>query len=78
MLGLVVLLVYHANGGDRGEPLARHQHEAVLRSASMDAFRVAMLVSAGLALAGAIVAAFGISNRDALRPSDRAEAATAS
>ena len=44
----------------------------------MDAFRVAMLVSAGLALAGAIVAAFGISNRDALRPSDRAEAATAS
>ena len=77
MLGLVVLPVYHANGGDRGEPLARHQHEAVLRSASMDAFRVAML-SAGLALAGAIVAAFGISNRDALRPSDRAEAATAS
>jgi MFS family permease len=77
-LGLVVLLVYHANGGDRGVPIARDQHDAVLRSASMDAFRVAMLVSAGLALAGAIVGAFGISNRDALRRSDQAEAAAAS
>jgi EmrB/QacA subfamily drug resistance transporter len=77
-LGLVVLLVYHGNGGDRGEPLALGQHDPVLRSASMDAFRVAMLVSAGLALAGALVAAFGISNDDALRPSDRAQAAAAS
>jgi hypothetical protein len=36
-----------------------------------------MLVSAGLALAGAIVGAFGISNRDALRRSDQAEAEAA-
>jgi len=68
VLGLVVLFVYHANGGDRGVPIARGQHDHLLRSASMDAFRVAMLVSAGLALAGAVVAALGISNSDARRP----------
>ena len=72
VLGLVVLLVYKANGGDRGVPIARGQHDHVLRSASMDAFRVAMLVSAGLALAGAVVAALGISNADARRPSEQA------
>jgi EmrB/QacA subfamily drug resistance transporter len=77
VLGLVVLLVYHANGGDRGVPIARTQHDAVLRGASMDAFRVAMLVSAGLAVAGALVAAFGISNQDALRSADHAEAEVA-
>jgi MFS family permease len=78
VLGLVVLLVYHANGGDRGVPISRTQHDHVLRSASMDAFRVAMLVSAGLAVAGALVAAFGISNQDALGPAEQAEAAAAS
>ena len=71
VLGLVVLLVYHANGGDHGEPLARDQHDAVLRSASMDAFRVAMLVSAGLALAGAVVAASA--SRTGTRPQRRDE-----
>ena len=78
VLGVVVLLVFHANGGDHGEPIALDQHDPVLRSASMDAFRVAMLVSAGLALAGALVAAFGISNRGAPQPSDQAEPAAAS
>ena len=77
-LGLVVLLVYQSSGGDRGVPIARGQHDHVLRSASIDAFRVAMLVSAGLAVAGALVAAFGISNEDALRRTDPAEAAAAS
>lgn len=77
-LGLVVLLVYQANGGDRGVPLERGQHDHVLRSASIDAFRAAMLVSAGLAAVGALVAALGISNDDALRPSDRTEPAAAS
>jgi MFS family permease len=77
VLGLVVLLVYESNGGDRGVPIARGQHDQVLRAASMDAFRVAMLVSAGLALAGAVVAAFGISNADARRSSERAEAEAA-
>jgi MFS family permease len=71
-LGLVVLLVYRAQGGDSGVPISRGQHDHALRSASMDAFRVAMLVSAGLALAGAVVAAVGISNADARRPSEEA------
>jgi hypothetical protein len=44
----------------------------------MDAFRAAMLVSAGLALAGALVGAFGISNSEARRPTEQAEAAAAS
>jgi MFS family permease len=76
-LGLVVLLVYQANGGSHGVPLARGQHDLHLRSASMDAFRAAMLVSAGLALAGAVVAALGISNADATGAPEGAEAAAA-
>jgi len=75
VLGLVVLLVYQASGGDSGVPLARGQHDHHLRSASMDAFRIAMLVSAGLAIAGAVVAALGISNADAERMPERAETA---
>jgi EmrB/QacA subfamily drug resistance transporter len=77
-LGLVVLLVYQSNGGDHGVPIARGQHDHVLRSASIDAFRVAMLVSAGLAMAGALVGALGISNSDVPRSTDEAEAAAAS
>jgi len=72
VLGLVVLLVYRSGGG-AGVPLARDQHGAVLRAASMDGFRVAMLVSAGLALAGAFVAAVGISDSDARRECEPAE-----
>ena len=78
VLGLVVLVVYQSNGGSHGVPLARGQHDLQLRSASMDAFRVAMIVSAGLALAGAVIAALGISNADARRAPERAEAAAAS
>jgi EmrB/QacA subfamily drug resistance transporter len=73
-LGLVVLLVFRANGGV-GVPLARDQHGDLVRSASMDGFRVAMLVSAGLALCGAAVAAFGISDADARRPCEPGELA---
>jgi EmrB/QacA subfamily drug resistance transporter len=64
-LGFVVLLVYQRKGGDTGVPLARHQHDPTLRAASVDAFRIAMLVAAGLAFAGALVGWFGISNREA-------------
>jgi len=78
MLGLVVLLVYQAGGGDTGVPLARGQHDLHLRAASMDAFRIAMLVSAGLALAGAVAAALGISNTDARAAPERAEPVAAS
>jgi EmrB/QacA subfamily drug resistance transporter len=73
MLGLVVLLVYRSSGGSRGVPLARGQHDEVLRSASMDAFHIAALVSAGLALCAAAVGAFGISDSDARRRCDSGE-----
>jgi EmrB/QacA subfamily drug resistance transporter len=78
VLGLVVLLVYQASGGGHGVPLARGQHDLQLRSASMDAFRVAMLVSAGLALTGAAIAALGISNADAREAPEPSEAAATS
>jgi hypothetical protein len=77
VLGLVVLLVYRSNGGDHGVPLARGQHGHLLRNASMDAFRIAMLVSAALAIAGALVAWLGISNDDALRPPEPEQAQAA-
>jgi EmrB/QacA subfamily drug resistance transporter len=64
VLGLVVLLVFKANGGGGGTPLARGQHRPELHSASVEAFRVAMLIAAGLAVVGAAVA-LGISNRAA-------------
>lgn len=77
VLGLVVLVVYRANGGDHGVPLERGQHDPTLRSASMDAWRIAMLVSAGLAIAGAVVAWIGISDDEALRPPEPEPAAAA-
>jgi MFS family permease len=64
VLGLVVLLVFKASGGGDGTPFARGQHAPDLRSASVHAFRVAMLIAAGLALVGAL-AALGLSNRKA-------------
>jgi EmrB/QacA subfamily drug resistance transporter len=64
VLGLVVLLVFKASAGGDGTPFARGQHAPDLRSASVHAFRVAMLIAAGLALVGA-VAALGLSNRKA-------------
>ncbi len=64
VLGLVVLLVFKANGGGDGVPLARGQHPPKLHSASVDSFRVAMLIAAGLAVAGAVVA-LGVSDREA-------------
>jgi EmrB/QacA subfamily drug resistance transporter len=73
-LGLVVLLVFRANGGT-GVPLELGHHSGGVRSASMDGFKVAMLVSAGLALCGAAVAAFGISDTEARRKCEPAEVA---
>ena len=74
VLGFVVLLVFKANGGSHGVPIARGQTESALRSASVDAFRVAMLIATGLAFAGAAVAALGISNAEARREQEEAEA----
>jgi EmrB/QacA subfamily drug resistance transporter len=65
VLGLVVTLVFEASGGAASAvPLAAGQADPELRSASIDAFRVAMLVAAGLAFAGAAIAAVGISNAE--------------
>jgi EmrB/QacA subfamily drug resistance transporter len=75
-LGFVVLLVFKANGGSHGVPIARQQTEPALRSASVDAFRVAMLIASGLAFAGAAVAALGISNDEARRAREEPAAAT--
>jgi EmrB/QacA subfamily drug resistance transporter len=63
--GLVVLVVFKSGGGGAGVPLARGQHDPALRQASIDGFRAAMAIAAGLSFAGAVVAALGISNRDA-------------
>jgi hypothetical protein len=65
VLGFVVLLVFKASGGHHGVPLARGQTDPELRAASVDAFRAAMLVAAGLAFGGAVIGALGISDSEA-------------
>jgi EmrB/QacA subfamily drug resistance transporter len=66
IIGLVIALVFHAQvSDDNAVPLAKNQRGAELREASTDAFRAGMLLAAGLAFAGAAVAAVGISNREA-------------
>jgi EmrB/QacA subfamily drug resistance transporter len=68
LIGLVISLVFDARvGGEDAVPLAKNQPPA-LREASTDAFRAGMLVAAGLAIAGAMVAAAGISNKDVKSP----------
>jgi MFS family permease len=62
-IGLVISLVYNSQV-TVGTPMARHQVDQALRDASIDGFRVGMLVAAGLAFAGAAVAAIGIVNRE--------------
>jgi EmrB/QacA subfamily drug resistance transporter len=66
VLGVVVALVFEASGGSADAvPLAVGQSDPELRSASIDAFRAAIVVAASLAFAGAATAVLGISNRDA-------------
>jgi EmrB/QacA subfamily drug resistance transporter len=65
VIGLVIALVFDAQAARHGVPLARGQADPNLRAASIHAFRAGMLVAIGLALAGALVAAFGISDREA-------------
>lgn len=67
VLGTVVALTFQSSGGMNGIPLAKNQREPVLRSASVDAFRAAMLVAAGLALTGGVIGAAGISNAQTAR-----------
>jgi EmrB/QacA subfamily drug resistance transporter len=62
-IGVVISLVYDSQVSF-GEPLARHQVDPALRDASISGFRMGMLVAAGLAFAGAAVAALGIVNQE--------------
>jgi EmrB/QacA subfamily drug resistance transporter len=64
IIGLVVSLVYQAQV-DTGVPLAKDQRGTELQEASRDGYRAGMLLTAGLAFAGAAVAAVGISDREA-------------
>jgi EmrB/QacA subfamily drug resistance transporter len=81
VIGLVVTIVFTGQVSDPDAvPLARGQSDPELRESSIDAFRAGMLVAAGLALAGAAVAALGISNseaRGAGRPASEPVAAPA-
>jgi EmrB/QacA subfamily drug resistance transporter len=66
VIGLVISLVFNSQVNAKGAvPLAKDQRGAELRDGSRDGFRAGMLVVAGLAFAGAAVAALGISNREA-------------
>ena len=62
-IGVVISLIYNSQV-ETGVPLARNQVDQALRDASIDGFRVGMIVAAGLAFAGAAVAAVGIVNRE--------------
>jgi EmrB/QacA subfamily drug resistance transporter len=66
VIGLVISLVFHGRvDAPDAVPLAKGQTSPELRDASTAAFRAGMLVVAGLAFAGALVGAVGISNREA-------------
>jgi len=62
-IGVVISVVYDRRV-DSGVPLAKNQVDQALRDASIDAFRIGMLVAAALAFVGAAVAAVGIVNRE--------------
>jgi EmrB/QacA subfamily drug resistance transporter len=66
LVGLVISLVFHSRiESESAVPLGKNQRGAELRDASTDGFRAGMVLVAALALAGAGVAAIGISNREA-------------
>lgn len=78
VVGLVVSIVFEGRADVEGaQPLAVGQRDPELRAASVDAFRAATLLCAGLALAGAAVGAVGISNAEAKRRGEATEAAPA-
>jgi EmrB/QacA subfamily drug resistance transporter len=67
VIGLVVSIVFAQSAGDSGAtPLEPGQAGSALGPASTEAFRAGMLLAAGLAFAGAAVAALWVSNDDAL------------
>jgi EmrB/QacA subfamily drug resistance transporter len=66
VVGLVISLVFHHRvDAKNAVPLAKDQRGGELRAASRAGFRAGMLLVAGLAFTGAVVAALGISDREA-------------
>lgn len=66
IVGLVISIVFTGQIDNADAlPLEAGQSDALERAASVDAFRAAMLVVAGLAFLGALVARFGIVNPEA-------------
>jgi EmrB/QacA subfamily drug resistance transporter len=64
-VGAIITLTFQSRIADDSlVPLAKDQVGDAARDASIYAFRLAMLVAAGLAFAGAVVAAIGIVNRE--------------
>ncbi len=78
LVGIAIALVFDASGGSADAvPLATGQSDPELRDASIDGFRVGMALVAAFAFAGAAVAAFRISDREAKGESTVGEAAPA-
>ncbi len=65
LIGLVISLVFASSTDVDAEPLSINQTGEAL-AGSIDAYRAGMLVTGGLALIGALIGAFAISNREAL------------
>jgi EmrB/QacA subfamily drug resistance transporter len=66
VIGVVITLIFENQiSAEDAVPLAKDQRGEDLRDASVDAFRVGMLLAAGLAFAGAAVAAIGFSKEAA-------------
>jgi hypothetical protein len=77
-IGVVVSLVFKGQVDvEDAVPLARDQEGAELRSASIDAFRAAMVIAAALAFTAAVVGALGISNRELAKKEEVSEPAPA-
>ena len=75
-IGVVVSLVFKGQiDVEDAVPLARDQEGAELRSASIDAFRAAMVIAAALAFTAAVVGALGISNRELAKKEEVSETA---
>jgi MFS family permease len=79
VIGLLISVVFSTDAPHSNlNPLAEAPRSAIERSASVDAFHAGMLLAAALALAGGLVAATRISDREALAPTATAKAAAAS
>jgi EmrB/QacA subfamily drug resistance transporter len=65
VIGLVISLVFASSTDSTEDPLSIDQAGAALMG-SIDGYRAGMLVTGALALAGALIGAFAISNQEAL------------